>query len=344
MMPEGIMSIFNNDPRVIDLGARYLRIVLYSYIFTGITFVYTFSLKSIGNTVKPMIISAAALTFNVFLNYVFIFGAFGAPAMGVEGSALATLIARVIETVSLVLSIYIKKEVLAASIAELTNLTFEFIKKSYRTILPVILNDICWGLATLVYSAVYGRIGTHAVASIQICNTVINLFMVVMFGMSDAAAVMVGNAIGAGREDMGKEYSKRFSVLAVVTGIILGLLLMISTPLLLDLFNVSPEVRSDSQIILYIVSGILFIRLYDVMIIIGILRGGGDAKYAFLAEGFTMWFIGVPLTIIGAFVLHLPVYAVYALAIVEEIAKCLLGIMRLKSGKWIRNVTHNMAH
>jgi putative MATE family efflux protein len=343
LMPQGIMRVFNNDPRVIDLGSRYLKIVLFSYIFTGITFVYNFSLRSIGNTVKPMAISAIALACNAFFNYVFIFGAFGAPAMGVEGAALATVIARVVETTLLVSSIYIKKEVLAASIVELTDVTFDFIKKSYRTILPVILNDSCWGLATLVYSGVYGRMGTQAVAAIQICNTITNLFMVVIFGMSSAAAVIVGNTIGAGQEHKGMEYAKRFSILSVGTGIILGLFLMVSSPFMLNFFNVSSVVRSDSLIILYIVSGILFIRVFDVILIVGILRGGGDAKYAFIIEGFTMWFIGVPITIIGAFVLKLPVYAVYALAISEEAVKCLLGIIRLRSGKWIRNVTHNMA-
>lgn len=343
MLPEGIMGVFNSDPRVIDLGARYLRIVLFSYIFTGITFVYSFSLRSMGNAVKPMVISGAALVCNAFFNYVFIFGAFGAPAMGVEGAALATLIARILETVLLVSSIYIKKEALASSISELTDVTFEYIKKSCRTILPVILNDICWGLATLVYSAVYGRMGTQAAASIQICNTIINLFMVVIFGISNAAAVMVGNVIGAGREDKGVDYSKRFSVISVGAGIILGLFLMLSTPFMLDLFNVSASVRSDSQIILYIVSGILFIRVFDTMLIVGILRGGGDAKFAFIAEGFTMWFIGVPLTIIGAFVFRFPVYTVYALAIIEEIVKSLIGIIRLKSGKWIKNVTRSIA-
>jgi putative MATE family efflux protein len=337
--PGKIIAMFNKDYTVIDLGGRYLRIVLVSYLFTGITFMYNFSLRSIGNAVQPMLISIVALICNTFFNYMLIFGKFGAPAMGVEGAALATVIARVTETTILVISVYAGKGVLAASIKELIDITFDFAKKSYRTILPVILNDICWGFASLVYSVVYGRMGTQAVASIQICNTISNLFMVAVFGMSSAAAVMVGNSIGAGDKKISRDYAKKFSILSVVVGIILGLFLAVTSPLILNFFNVSQMVRNNSQIILYVISGIFFIRVLCIILIVGVLRGGGDAKAAFLIEGFTMWFIGVPLTILGAFVFKLPVYAVYSLAILEEATKCVMGIVRLRSGKWIKNVT-----
>lgn len=149
LFPRQIMLIFNNDPLVINLGASYLRIVLISYIFTAVTFVYSFSLRSIGNAIQPMLISAVALIVNVFFNYMLIFGKFGAPALGVEGAALATVVARGLETVILVVSIYSNRGVLAASVGELTDLNFTFIKRSYRTIFPVILNDMCWGLGSL---------------------------------------------------------------------------------------------------------------------------------------------------------------------------------------------------
>ncbi|NLZ94047.1 MAG: MATE family efflux transporter, partial [Firmicutes bacterium] len=315
--PGKVIALFNNDQLVIDLGIRYLKIVIVSYIFTGITFVYNFSLRSIGKTTLPMVVSVVALLCNAFLNYVLIFGKFGAPAMGVEGAAHATVIARVVETILLVAIVYLTKEVLAASIRELADINFEFVKKSYRTIFPVILNDICWGLASLVYVAVYGRMGTQAVAAIQICNTINSLFMVVTFGMSSAAAVMVGHNIGAGKECIARDYAKRFTILAVLMGIALGVLLALTSPLILNIFNVSPAVRSSSQVILYIVSILFFARVLGITLIVGILRGGGDAKQAFLIEGFTMWFIGVPLTIVGAFVFKFPVHLVYALAMVE---------------------------
>lgn len=340
--PHKVMALFNHDPQVLELGSRYLKISLLSYLFAGITFVYSFSLRSIGNAVQPMLISLVALVINAFLNYIFIFGNFGAPALGVEGAAVATLMARVMETVILVLSVYIGKGVLAASVRELLDFSFGFIKKSYRIIFPVILNDICWGLASIVYVAVYGRMGTQEVAAIQICNTINNLFLVAIIGLSSAAAVMIGNSIGAEKEWLTRKYSRKFSILSVVVGIVLGALVAVTSPSILHLFNVSDIVRDSSQIILLIISVIFFIRVLGIMLILGILRGGGDATCAFIIEGITMWFIGVPLTIIGAFVFQFPVYIVYGLAVIEEIAKCILGIWRLKSGRWIKNVTHNM--
>lgn len=343
LYPRMVMALFSDEQMVIDLGAGYLKIVLVSYFFTGISFVYSFSLRSIGQAVQPMLISGLALMVNIFFNYVFIFGNFGAPALGVEGAAIATVIARVIEATVLVASIYLQKGVLAANFRELTDFNFGFWAKAYRTIFPVILNDMCWGLASLVYVAVYGRMGTQAVATIQICNTINGLFMVVIFGLSGAAQVMVGNSIGAGEEGLGRSYARRFCILSLLVGLILGVLIALCAPLILNFFNVSPDVRRSSEIILYTIAIIFFIRALSIMLIVGILRGGGDAARAFIIEGFTMWFIGVPLILLGAFVFHFPVYIVYGLALMEEVAKCILGLLRLKSGRWINNVTHNMA-
>lgn len=342
LSPGKVIALFNNDPMVIELGAKYLRIVLISYICIGITFVYNFALRSIGNALLPMVISGAALICNIFFNYVFIFGKFGAPALGVEGAAIATVIARGVETVLLVASVYVGRGVLAASIRELTDITREFAKKSYQTITPVILNDMCWALASMIYIAVYGRMGTQAVAAVQICNTVNNLFTVGILGISSAAAVMVGNSIGVGKEELSNDYARKFSLLSIVVGLTFGLLLAASAPLIMGFFNVSEPVKNSSLYILYIISAIFFIRSLGIMLIVGVLRGGGDATRALFIEGFTMWFIGVPLTVLGAFVFHLPVHFVYGLAIWEEVFKCILAIARLKSGQWINNVTHNM--
>ena len=336
---DAIISLFNKDSIVIDLGGKYLFIVLFSYIFTAVTFVYGYSLRSIGDTVAPLIVNIAALLCNVFLNYVLIFGKLGAPALGVEGAAIATLIARVLEAIILVILVYKDNGVLAANASELLDLSRDFFKRSYTIILPVLLNDVLWAMASLIYSVVYGRMGTGATAAIQICNTVSNMFMVVTFGMASASAIMVGNSIGEGKEDQAVDYAKKLMAVSLIVSIILGLSLALTAPLILDLFNISIEVRSSTLIMLYIISFIFVIRFLGMVIIVGILRGAGDARSSLIIEGLTMWFIGVPLTIMGAFLFKLPVHLVYALAILEEVVKFILGLMRLKSRKWINNIT-----
>lgn len=340
--PAKIISVFNEDPLVIELGAKYLRIVCISYVFTAVSFSFSFASRCIEKAMMPMVVSTAALLTNTVLNYVFIFGHFGAPAMGVEGAAFATLIARGIEVLILVVYIYVTRGVLAAKVREMIAITKEFTARVYKTVLPVVLNEGCWGLGFVVYSVAYGRIGTQAITSVQICNTIQNFFLVAIFGIASAASVMIGNKIGAGYEEEGKDYAKRFSILGCMSGAVLGLLLALSTRMVLSLFNVSDTVVHDSVIILYIFSATMVIRVFNILLIVGILRGGGDARYSLIAEAFTMWGIGVPLAFAGAFLFKLPVYLVIVLVTVEEVVKFIIGIARLTSGKWVKNIIHNM--
>lgn len=341
-IPDKIIGIFNNDKHVISIGASFLRILCLSYIFTAVTFCYSFSSRCIGNALVPMIISAIALLTNTVLNYILIFGKYGFEAMGVEGAALATLIARIVESIMMIIYIYKTKNVLSASFKEMTDLTKDFIKKSFKTITPVLLNEFCWGFGMVVYTIAYGNIGTKAMASIQICTTIQNLFMVVIFGMGNACTVMIGNKIGAGDEETGKLYAKRFSILSCIVGLLMSVGLYLSAPKILEFFNVSSSVLNSSLMILYITSAIMVIRVFNIILIVGILRGGGDVKYSLMAEASTMWLIGVPLAFLGSFLFKLPIHLVFALVTIEEIAKCIIGVIRLLSNKWIKNVIHNM--
>ena len=199
-LPEAIIKIFDKDTNVVQLGSDYLRIVGISYIFSAVTLAYSSSLRSIRKTLIPMIVSAVALLINTLFNYMLIFGNFGAPEMGVKGAALATLIARVVETLALIIYVYKAKGTLAAGFKDMLGFDRTYVIKSFKTILPVVLNEICWGLGAVVYSVAYGRIGTQAIASVQITSTISNLYMVLVFGIANASAVMVGNLIGAGEE------------------------------------------------------------------------------------------------------------------------------------------------
>ena len=206
--------------------------------------------------------------------------------------------------------VYKGNGVFAAKLSELKDISLQFLIKSYKIILPVLLNDVLWAMASLIYSFVYGRMGTGATAAVQIYNTVSNMFMVVTFGMASASSIMVGNSIGEGKEDLTIEYSKKFMRVSLVVSIFLGLCMALATPLILSLFNVSNEVRNSTLIMLYTISLIFAIRFMGLVILVGILRGAGDAKSTLIIETATMWLIGVPLTILGAFVFRLPVHLV----------------------------------
>ncbi|HZJ76124.1 MAG TPA: MATE family efflux transporter [Oscillospiraceae bacterium] len=340
LIPQTIIKLFNRDPYVIELGVRYLKITCISYIFTGISLTYGVSSRCIEDTIPPMLVSIIALITNAVLNYIFIFGHLGFPAMGVRGAAIATLIARIVEAVVLVFYIYAKKGVLAASWKQITDISKSFIQKAARTIIPVVINDIFWALAMIIYAIAYGYLGTQAMAAVQITTTVQNVFMVFTFGIAHSAAVMIGNQVGAGNIETGRLYSKRFLKLSVISGILTGIMLALGTPTILSFFNISKEVHNSALRILYIISATMFIKLTSAVIIVGILRGGGDTGYALKIETLTMWGIGVPLVFLGSFILKLPIEIVVLMLVLEEITKTTFSIKRLRTGNWIRQVTN----
>lgn len=340
--PEMVLKIFTEDRNVIKFGIGYLRIVSLSYLITAVSFSYSFASRSIGHAKLPMTVSGVSLIANTVLNYLLIFGKFGFPQMGVEGAALATLISRVVEVILIVGIIYYKRYALACRVKEMFDLSSSFILKFFKTTIPVILNEGFWSLGMTMYSAAYARIGTGAVAAVQISNTVQNIFMVIFFGLGNACAVMIGNKIGAGKNETAIEYAKKFSILGPSLGIFMGLALILSSRLVLKLFNVSSSVNDDALKILFILALFMAIKVFNIILVVGILRSGGDTRFSMFLEMGSVWLIGVPLAFLGALVWKLPIYMVVALVSVEEIVKALVGIPRVVSKKWVKNVVDCM--
>lgn len=333
---EQIIFLFNDDPQVINLGALYIRTLAFGTLFSGFTYAFGFASRSIENCFLPMIASTIALVTNTFMNYVLIFGHFGAPALGVEGAALATLFARILEASIIILYIYGKRTPLAVMPADF-DFRPAFLFQDWRTVLPVMLNELCWGLATVVYTAAYGRISTDALASIQIANTVQNLFLIFGMGVSGATATMVGNTIGRGLAKRAETYAYRSIFICAVIGIILTILILILAPVFLWFYQLeSAQVSADAIVLIRILALSMPIKLINITVIMGILRAGGDVVFSLLFESCTMWFIGVPLAFIGALILQWPVYLVYALVIIEEAVKFALCLWRSFSGRWMK--------
>ena len=333
---EKIILLFNDDPNVVRLGAVYIRTLAFGTLFSGLTYAFGFASRSIENAFLPMIASTIALVTNTFLNYVLIFGHFGAPALGVKGAALATLFARILEAAIILVYVYGKHTPLAVKPSDF-DFHPAFLLQDWRTVLPVMLNELCWGLATIVYTAAYGRIDTDALASIQIANTVQNLFLIFGMGVSGATATMVGNTIGRGLTKRAETYAYRSILLCMVIGVLLTVVIIISAPLFIWFYNLdSAQVANDALLMIRILALSMPVKLVNITVIMGVLRAGGDVVFSLLFESCTMWFIGVPLAFIGALALKWPVYLVYALVIVEEVIKFVLCLWRSFSGKWMK--------
>lgn len=338
LFPKVILSIFSEDSSVVIQGSKYLRIVGLSYVINAISLSYAFALRSTRQAKIPMFISIIALLTNTILNYLLIFGKFGFPFLGIEGAAIATLIARIVELLFILSYVYSTKNILAAPFKELFDLSKEFVGNFFKIAIPVILNEGFWALGITMYSMAYARISTEAIATVQISSTVQNIFMVMNMGIANACSVMIGNKIGEGKQQRAIEYSKKFSFIAPIIGGLMGLLLILASPLILKAFSVRVETYNDAINVLRIIGLIMPIKAFNVVLIVGIFRAGGDTKFSLFLETGTIWLVGVPMAFLGALILKWPIYMVISLVMLEEVVKLFIGIWRFISKKWVRSV------
>ena len=333
-----IFMIFTKDPAVVSEGAAYMKIVSFSLVMMAVTLSYSISSRSIGKPKLPLTISALALAMNTVLNLVLIFGIGPFPAWGVKGAAIATLISRAFEMVFMVLIVNKKGIVISASIKELMDFDFDYVKTVYHRIWPVVVNEGIWAIGMSLYAVAYGRMGTEEFAAVRISETVSNIFFVAAVGIGNAGAVITGNLIGEKSAEV-RIYAKRMMKLAVVSGLILGSIMVFSAKFVSMQFIVSEEVRQMAKYVLWINGVLMPIKFLNNVYIIGLFRGGGDTKYSLLIELGSIYLIGVPLAFVGALYWGLPLYAVVLLVNLEEIGKTILGYSRIKTDKWINDLT-----
>ena len=338
LMPAQILGLYSSDPAVIALGSQYLRIFSWTFVFFAITFSYALVLRSTGDVRTPTIISISALSLSTLLAYGLIFGKFGLPEMGIQGAALAALIARGVECVTLLIVAYAIKSPVAASLTELFAFSLSFLGKVLKPIIPVVLNEIFWALGITSYNVIYGHIGTDAFAAMSIVATIDQMALVLFQGVAHATAIMVGNRIGAGEEETAQRYAGRSLGLGILFGVLVGALLLVLRAPVLSLYKVTPDVIFSAYRVLTIIAFFLWMRFDNMAIVIGILRSGGDTRFSLVLDGIIIWVVGVPLSAVGAFVFHLPVHWVYLLAMSEETVKWVLGIQRYISRKWVHNL------
>ena len=342
LLPSQILRIYSKDPIVIELGTSYIRTFSWTFLFFAITFSYALVMRSTGNVKIPTTVSVGALLISTFLSYSLIFGKFGLPELGIQGAAVAAVIARLLECVTLLIVTYARKLPVAASLRELTDFDRVFFRRVIKPMLPVILNELFWSLGITTYNIIYGRMGTQSYAAINIVSTIEQVGFVIFIGISNATSVLVGNRIGSGREDEAYLYAGRSLGLGILGGILLGIVLQFVKAPVLSLYKVSPEVLQDAGRIINVVSFFLWVRVNNMTTVVGILRAGGDTRFSLFLDGIIIWIVGVPMAYLGAFVFNWPVYLVYLCAMSEEATKWFLGINRYFSRKWINNLTMQM--
>lgn len=333
--PATLLKIFTHDETVVKLGVEYLQVVAISYLFTAIVMIFSTALRSTADAKTPLLTSIVSLVINIVLNYVLIFGKFGFPKMEVKGAALATAIARAMEMIILLAIVYRKKKSVAPSFKEMFSFDKKLVKTYFTICTPVIFNEILWSLGMTAYKVAYAKMGVEVIAAVNVIEAIQSLFFVALMGISNATAIMVGNKIGQNQIAVARLYARLLLTISFISGVILALFLSLLSQFLIVPFNLSKEVGSLASSSLKTLSFLIPIKALNMVLIVGLLRSGGDTRFSMFAELFGVWFIGVPFAFIGVFFLALPLHYLYLFVGTEEVFKTLIGFFRIKSGKWI---------
>ncbi len=338
-MPEGFLRIFTTDQRVIEQGVAYLKIVVWSFFFYAVTNVTLNMLRSVRAVKIAIVVYTVSLLVNTFFNWVFIFGKLGAPAMGIRGAAIGTLIARITEFAIVIVYMFRYDNKIKLKLKNLLPTDKQMIKDFAVNSFPVICNELLWAIGASILSVVVARMGTEVVAANSINNVAMQLVSVMVFGISAAAQVIVGNTIGAGDYEKLHQVTVTLKIFGIAIGVIAAVMMLAMKPLMMVLYNVSDLTKVYTGQIMTVTAFLLLFRGPENVNMMGILRGGGDSRFVLVADIIFMWTLAIPLGFFVAFQLGWPVAAVFIVLKIDEILKTFLSFWRLRNNNWVRNVT-----
>ncbi|GHV53292.1 MATE family efflux transporter [Spirochaetia bacterium] len=343
LIPYQLIGIYSRDPEVIKAGGLYLKFLAPSFLPFAISQVFVLSLRSIEKVQVPMITTAIALSVNVVLNYFLIFGIGPFPMMGVAGAAVATVIARFVETGALVAVSYRRKYAIAGSLRELTGFNSFYLRRFFSVALPVIINEIIWSAGIITQNIIFARTGTDAIAAFNITGTVSQLTWTLFIGMGNGVSVLIGKKIGEGDHAAARDYASRIIRFAPLVAVGAVCVLIPISALIPFIFNVNEGVIAAASLMFIILAISYPFRAFNMAMVIGICRAGGDTVFCAIYDVAFMWAVALPAAAIASFVFHAPVWLIYLLVLSEDPLKVVLGFWRYRSGKWLHNVTEDMS-
>ena len=334
--PEQLMRILTNEKTLIVLGSEYLRVIGISYVFSGIAQTFLAIMKNCGAVNMSTLINGVMVILNIVLNAVFIFGLSGFPKMGIKGAALATVLATVVQFLWSVGYVLCRIRAVKFSLRSCEKKLFG---RFWQKAVPLLINNLAWGIGFSMYSVIMGHLGTDAVAANGIANISKNLVVCFCLGLGNAGSIIVGNRLGADRLQEAKEVGETLTKTAIIAGIVSGLVLIALSPFITKMVDLTPIARGYLQKMLLISSYYIAGKSVNCMTIGGIFAAGGDSKFGMLCDSVTLWCIIVPLGCICAFILKLPVMVVYFVLNLDEIIKLPVVYKHYKKYKWIKNLT-----
>ena len=324
-------------------GCAYLRIMLWGQLPFVIVQIYAGTLRESGETVAPMVAGIVAIVTNLFLNWVLIYGHLGAPALGVQGAAIATVISRYVEMLIVLIHAHrhLEKYRFLQGAYRSGYVPGALLRKVIPTATPLLVNEIVWSLGMTFINQLYSSRGLNAVAALNITGTAWNLFCVIMFAMGSAVSIMVGQRLGAGQIEEARDVDRKLIFLTEVIHIIIGGAMILAAPYIPRLYNIGPEVRDLTRQLLIIAGLALPIHSFAHVTYFTI-RSGGRTVITFFFDAVYTWCVTVLLAFLLCRLTDWPILTVYACVQFIDVVKIVIGLLMLKSDFWARNVVSDL--
>jgi putative MATE family efflux protein len=337
LIPENLISVFSRDPWVIEAGAAYLRYLSPSFIPFALSKVLVLTLRSVERIRLAIGATFVSLSLNTILNYFFILGAGPIPGLGVRGAGIAVTTARYTEMLILIIGCYVFRYPPAGKFKEIFSFNSAYAVRYLRVCLPVIFNEIIWSTGISVQNVILARSSTEAIAAYSLTNTVSQLTWMILIGLANGVAVLIGKKIGEGKEKEARDYAFRFNRFIPLVSLGAVAILLPISRLLPYIINSGPEVTAASALMFIILSCAYPFKSINMGMVL-ICRAGGDTVFCALYEIVPMWLISVSLGAAAAFLFSAPAHIIFLCFYMEEPVKAALGLWRLKTGKWLHNV------
>ena len=337
--PTQAMGLLTNEQAVIQEGSKYLVIICFSYVLFAISNNLLSALRSVETVKIGFVVNLIALVVNIVLNYGLIYGRLGLPEMGVQGAAIATLTARVVEFVVVLLYVLLWDKKICWRLNHLLHIDKVMFRDFIRVGMPLILANGIWGVAMSVQTAILGRLGEDTIAANSIATTIFQVVSVVTYAGTTSSSVIIGKTVGQGDIPRVKAYTKSMQVMFVIIGIVTGLVLYSCTDLIIGLYDVTPVAAELARQFILVLSFTVVGTSYQCACLTGIVTGGGDTKFVLINDLIHQWLIVIPAAFLSAFVFHGPMWVTFACLKADQVLKCFVAIVKVNRYRWIRVLT-----
>lgn len=339
LFPRQIMGIFSSDLSVLNAGEEYLRYIGCMYFFFGVSNSITMLLRSVEKVKIAVIANASGLVSNALLNYMLIFGNFGAPRLEVKGAAIATVCAKIIEFIIVLTYLFRIEKRLHFRIRDLLLKNRLLSQDMRKYCSPVVINEVAWSMGIAMQSVLFGHVSTLAVSANAIISVIQQMATIIIFGVANATAVIIGKTIGENKLELAAQRGHTMKWFAIIMGVCCALLILSCRNIMVDFYNVSEETKILAKQMLTITAFVVFFISNSGVSIVGILRGSGDTRFSMFVEIVTLWGVAVPLGFLSGMVFDLPIVVIYAVFKSDELLKTFICWWRIRGSHWIRSVT-----